>query len=166
MHWNLSHNEDPAVIVAERDEARSGLPREREHRTGSHRRLCVAVVLALVPALTLAAAMPVPVSPGSLKGALIGTTCPTFSWGGVPGAESYELVVYRIAGRQGEPEAIVRQRLPASTYAWTPSLDRCLEQGEKYAWSVRSFRRREAGDWSPASLFRVAAATIRRSLDM
>ena len=46
----------------------------------------------LAAAAVAAGSQPVAVSPGTPTGALIGDTCPTFSWGGIPEAWSYELV--------------------------------------------------------------------------
>jgi len=98
---------------------------------------------------------PVAVSPGSATGALIGDACPTFSWGGVPEAKSYELVVYRVEEESEEAEPELRENLSGSASSWTPSLGRCLERGGEYAWSVRAVGRKGTSDWSPPSLFQV-----------
>jgi hypothetical protein len=119
--------------------------------------LPVLALLALAGA-ALAAETPVTVSPGNpSKLALIGDTCPAFSWAGGEGAQSYELVVYRVGEEGEEAEPVLRQNLPAPAYSWTPSLDRCLERGERYAWSVRAVGGKEASEWSAPSLFQVAA---------
>ena len=113
----------------------------------------------LVTTAVSAGSKPVAVSPGDAsKLVMIGDTCPTFSWGQVDRARSYELVVYRIGAADGEAQPVWQQELPGSALAWTPPLYRCLERGGQYAWSVRAVTRREASDWSPPSLFQVAAA--------
>lgn len=104
-----------------------------------------------------AAEVPVAVSPGSPTGAAIESRCPTFSWGAVAGARSYELVVYRVGEEGEEPEAVMRQSFPAAVYSWTPSLGRCLERGGRYAWSVRAAGSKGASEWSAPSLFEVAS---------
>ena len=97
------------------------------------------------------------VSPGSATGALIGDACPTISWGSVEGAKSYELAVYRIREAGEEAEVVLRETFAGSVSGWTPSLDRCLERGGQYAWSVQAVSRKEASDWSAPSLFQVAS---------
>jgi hypothetical protein len=129
------------------------------------RRLWMAIPTALLAAVAPAAAVPAPVSPGSPAGTLIATPCPTFSWAGVPGARSYELLVYRVASGLEEPQEVLRQSLPAATYSWTPPLARCLERGGWYAWSVRSVGGRDEGVWSSPSLFQVAAGPTEGELE-
>ena len=118
----------------------------------------VAVELAMLWAAGAhASEVPVAVSPGHLsKVVLIESRCPTFSWGQLDGARDYELVVYRL-GQGEEAEPVLRERLEGSAYSWTPSLDRCLERGGRYAWSLRGWRGRKPSEWSPAMLFQVAA---------
>lgn len=114
--------------------------------------------LLLLSALTAGAAdVPVAVSPGSATGALIGDTCPSFSWGEVEGAKSYELVVYRLGADGEEVQPVLRETFPGSAFSWTPSLDRCLERGDQYAWSVRVLGNETPSEWSPPSLFGVAS---------
>ena len=80
-----------------------------------------------------AAESPVAVSPGaSSKLALVEARCPTFSWGSVARAGSYELVVYRLGEEGEEPQPVFRQNFAGSVTSWTPSLDRCLERGGQY----------------------------------
>ncbi len=72
-------------------------------------------VLALGAISHAATGPPVAVSPGDAsKLALIGDTCPTFSWGEVDGAKSYELVVYRIGEEGEEAEPVLRQTFAGS----------------------------------------------------
>ena len=98
------------------------------------------------------------VSPGDPESlVLIEARCPTFSWAAVEGAESYELVAYRI-GEEGEnPEPVLLETLPGGVTAWTPSLDRCLERTGRYAWSVRATVGKGITEWSAAALFEVAS---------
>ena len=72
---------------------------------------------------------PTPVSPGGAIPARVESRCPTFSWGLVPEAESYELVVYRFDERGSAAELVLEESLPGSVGSWTPSLDRCFERG-------------------------------------
>ncbi len=98
--------------------------------------------------------VPVAVSPGDAsKLALVEGRCPTFSWGEVDGAKSYELVVYRVEQGSEEAEPVLSQRISGSALGWTPSLDRCLERGGQYAWSVRAVAEKGALEWSSPSLF-------------
>jgi len=98
---------------------------------------------------------PVIVSPGSAAGVAVGGGCPTFSWGTVAGATSYELVIYRVGDAGAEAAPVLRQHLAGTANSWTPSLDRCLGRGGRYAWSLRATVDREVSEWSPASIFSV-----------
>jgi len=100
---------------------------------------------------------PVTVSPGSATGLLIGETCPTFSWGAMAGAKGYELVAYQLRGKGEEARPVLQQRVSGSALSWTPSLDRCLERGGRYAWSVRAVNAEGESGWSQPSLFEVAS---------
>jgi len=119
----------------------------------------VYLVLVLIGAQgLLAATTPVTVSPGQAKAMVpIESRCPTFSWGVVPDAESYELVVYQV-DREGEvANAVLRQRVTGTANGWTPALDQCLKRGSRYAWSVRAVAEYGDTEWSPPSLFEVSA---------
>lgn len=123
-------------------------------------RTAVQTILALVIcSAAWAADVPVAVSPGDASNlALIEGRCPTFSWGALPGAESYELVVYR--GDETRKEAsppVLRQSIAGSALSWTPPLARCLERGGQYAWMVRAVGEKSASRWSPPRLFEVAS---------
>jgi hypothetical protein len=118
-------------------------------------------VILLLPIALSAAAMavqvPLAVSPGDpSKLARTSSACPTFSWGGVAAATSYELVVYRLRDEGVEKEPRLRQTFSGSVDSWTPSLDRCLERGGRYGWSVRAISLEQASGWSPPRLFEVA----------
>jgi hypothetical protein len=107
--------------------------------------------------------VPVPVSPGAMRGgAITEARCPTFSWGGVAGAPGYELAVFRVSDDAvGEPELVTRVSLPADSRAWTPSVGQCLVRGERYAWSVAAQGAADGADelaWSPPFLFEVENA--------
>ena len=110
-----------------------------------------------VAAAVFAGSKPVAVSPGTPTGSLIGDTCPTFSWGAVAGAKGYELVVYRAEKESDETAPVLRETFSGSASSWTPDLDRCLERGGRYAWSVRAVGGEEASEWSAPSLFQVVA---------
>ena len=103
----------------------------------------------------------VAVSPGATKGvARIAQSCPTFSWGAVEGAARYELVVYELAGEQEEAEEkapVIRVSVLGTALSWTPSLERCLEPGGQYGWSVRARDEFGEGEWSSGRYFEVMA---------
>ena len=110
----------------------------------------------------VSAEAPVTVSPGSVEGTVISETCPTFNWGAVVGAKSYELVVYQVPSEQDEvltqdDVPVLQVTLPGSANGWTPALDQCLERGSRYAWSIRVVGPTESMDWSQPKLLRVAA---------
>jgi len=118
------------------------------------------VTLSLVAGFTslgLAAERPMTVSPGSAAGSRIGDACPTFSWAGGSGPSNYELVVYSLGEDGEEAQPVLHETFAGSASSWTPSLDHCLERGGQYAWSVRARGREGSSDWSPPSLFEVAA---------
>ena len=127
---------------------------------------CLAVSWLLIGAQgLLGAERPVAVSPGSTGGvSMVETRCPTFSWAGVSGANSYELVVYQAEESAGKNEPVIRIELPGTSSAWTPSLDRCLLRGAWYAWSVRAWRKTKGGAWSEPSVFQVVAGPGRAEL--
>jgi hypothetical protein len=63
----------------------------------------------------LQAEAPVAVSPGdATKTAVVESRCPTFSWGEVEGATSYELVAYRLGEDGEEAREVLRQSFPGS----------------------------------------------------
>ena len=119
-----------------------------------------AILVLVLSSAAWGAEHPAAVSPGEAsKLVLIGDACPTFSWGAVTGAKSYELVVYRIgevSEVSEEAGPALSQHIAGSALSWTPSLDRCLERGGRYAWSVRAIGKKGSSDWSPPSLFEVA----------
>jgi hypothetical protein len=113
----------------------------------------------------MAAETPAAVSPGDAsKPAVVESGCPTFSWSTVANATSYELVLYRL-GEEAAPEPVLREIFSGSASSWTPSLDRCLERGGRYAWSVRAVGEKAASEWSTPSLFRVAAGPSEADLE-
>jgi hypothetical protein len=106
---------------------------------------------------------PLAISPGPSAGSQIASACPTFHWGAVADARVVELIVYKVseAATPGESiatEPALRTTLPGEARLWAPSHERCLEPGERYAWSVRAHTEDASGAWSEASLFQVAAA--------
>lgn len=112
-----------------------------------------------------AAQAPIAASPGTPVGARIGDACPTFSWGGVAGVASYELVVYRLGKDGGRVEMALQTSLPGSVHGWTPSLDDCLERGERYAWSVGAIDANGESEWSIPNLFDVAPGSSDEELE-
>lgn len=105
---------------------------------------------------TMAAERPVAVSPGSAtEVALIGDGCPTFSWGTVAGAKSYELVVYRVEAASQEARPVLQRSFPGSVTSWTPSLRSCLARGSRYAWNLRAVGQDKESEWSPLNIFQV-----------
>lgn len=120
---------------------------------------CFLVVLAFLTSVSSAApTAPTTVSPGTPSGwAVTEARCPTFSWAVVPGAAFHEIVVYRIDADPEVTRPILHERLAGAVGSWTPSVDRCLEPGARYAWSIRSAGDRQLGEWSPPRLFQVAS---------
>jgi hypothetical protein len=72
------------------------------------------------------------------------------------------LVIYRLMDEEsgGQAEPIVRAALPGSAQGWTPALDQCLQQGGRYAWSVRAIGAEETSAWSTPALFQVAVPIL------
>lgn len=109
---------------------------------------------------------PEPVSPGqSGQFRVVAGRCPTFSWSAVPGAWGYEVALY--SAREGaeeavlpaETEPVLRAEIPAPASSWTPSLDQCLDPGERYVWFIREkggFGRGD-GAWSRGFAFEIDA---------
>ena len=117
----------------------------------------LAVSLALVQVAWAKAAVPRTASPGDLHRVVsIADPCPTFSWGEVEGAHSYELVIYRAENEGHGAEPVLREVLPGSIYSWTPAGERCLEPGVRFAWSIRAFQRGVVDAWSEPRLFAVS----------
>ena len=82
-----------------------------------------------VAGASLAAEVPVAVSPGSATGPVIGDACPVFSWTAVADATTYEVAVYTIEEGASESSVVIQESIPGGALSWTPSLDRCLERG-------------------------------------
>jgi hypothetical protein len=122
------------------------------------RTYCAAAVLAILslPGIDAwAVSAPVAVSPGSVAGGSIASGCPALSWGALAGAESYELVIYRVGEEGVEAEPVLSQHIPGAALGWTPSLDRCLGAGG-YAWSVRATTSGGLSEWAEPLFFEVA----------
>ena len=92
--------------------------------------------------------------------------CPTFSWSPVPEATSYDLVVYTLdEDGFSETQVVMQETIPGGGLSWTPSMNRCLEEGRLYAWAVRGRNREALTDWSQPSLFEVAAGPSEREFE-
>lgn len=107
-----------------------------------------------------APAAPVGVSPGSFsKPILVAGRCPTFLWGAVDGAQALRLEIWEIS-EAAEPLAdpVLQIDLAGSATGWTPSLERCLAPGGRYAWSVREVVEGRTSGGSEARLFAIAGA--------
>ncbi|HKI85236.1 MAG TPA: tail fiber domain-containing protein, partial [Thermoanaerobaculia bacterium] len=133
-----------------------------------------AALCALLASTVPAGDRPLPVSPGSGAGTLVTSACPTLSWGSVSGAESYDLVAYRVPARTSlatspaELTELWRVTLPGTAHSWTPDAGHCFSHGGRFAWAVRAVAGGQAGQWSEANLFSVerapSAAEVRRML--
>jgi len=140
-------------------------------------RVKVFVVLAIAIAISVApvlAQTPEGVSPGAVDRITeVEGRCPSFYWGGVSGAQAYELVVYRLPN---EPQAsgteeidlsrsdeVLYAKVPGGATAWQPRLADGLEPGGSDVWFVRAVLREEAeeiveaGDWSVGKFFSIPA---------
>ena len=131
----------------------------------------IAVLLLLVflqADAAVPAESPVAVSPGALTGLpVLGDSCPTFSWGAIPEAESYELAVYRLSPADGLETAapILERRIAGRALSWTPSLEECLEPGEAYAWTVRARLAESLSPWSEPVSFRISSSPSRLEVE-
>lgn len=102
---------------------------------------------------------PVAVSPGTASRLTwVEDRCPTFSWGAVPDAEGYELVIYSLATDRESAPAEWLEKVAGSASSWTPSVERCLDRAGQYAWSIRATGENAASEWSIPNLFAVAPA--------
>jgi hypothetical protein len=115
--------------------------------------LLLALVLLSTAVTALAQERPAAVSPSGRTS----SACPTFSWSANPKDPGYELVAVALTpdGEVAE-EPVLTMRLPAGVQSWTPSLDRCLEPGKLYAWSVRVHSETASGPWSQPALVEVS----------
>jgi len=145
--------------------------------------LVLALALAMAPAVA-AVDPPATVSPGSpIRVEEIDQRCPTFSWGAVPGARGYELMVFvsprlsRLGNGMTVPTAEerltlsppnVRAIIPASATSWTPSMGQCFATGEVYVWYLRETNPYSAyvGEWSAGMVFGIAdGSAVSSTLD-
>lgn len=106
------------------------------------------------------------VSPSGQDVAVVGNSCPTFSWSGVDGAgpytiEVYEMTVGSILSRNEMASMIdplISKELGTSL-SWTLSGGECLRDGARYVWyvGVRIQDSSEEGEviWSDAKVFEV-----------
>ena len=133
----------------------------------------LAVVLCLATAVAAGAIdRPVAVSPGGLDAVEPAPShCPTFSWGGVVRADSYEIVVYGLPATGGAAESVAGRRparavtVPGAASSWTPAADRCLAGGVSFVWFVRALHTDgTVGEWSEGSMFRTPAPALRADL--
>ncbi len=132
-----------------------------------------------VTALPLSAEMPDGVSPGEVDHiAEVEARCPTFIWGAVPGAETYQLVGYRLpegmeAGEVdlSRAEQVLYSEVPGNATSWTPNLADCLVPGESYVWFVRAVDRDDQGDvveaseWSYGRFFSISPLPSAREVE-
>ena len=129
-----------------------------------------------------AAAQTEGVSPGAVERVTeIEGRCPTFFWGALPGAEAFEVVVYRIPeGPQLSNaldidlttcEEVLYARVPGGATAWQPELAEGLEPGGNYVWFVRAILQEEQGEvlesgqWSSGRFFRVSPLPSGREVE-
>lgn len=169
----------PSLLSANPFIDRSRSPQERRRRSSvAVARLRSAAVAAVAFALVASGSafatetVPVAVSPAGDSGfAVVEARCPTFSWTSVPNREGYELAVYRVIG--GDPAdgnltvdepAALTVRLPGAANSWTPTVERCLQSGERYAWSIRPLGNGKEAEWSRPSLFEIASRTASADL--
>ncbi|RJR25281.1 MAG: tail fiber domain-containing protein [Desulfobacteraceae bacterium] len=136
----------------------------------------VAVICLLVSGTIMGLAFPmdsmgpVAVSPGTGDGKAV-VSCPTFSWSMVEGASGYRLEVFKTQGDEVLPhdeiaeEPVIREEIPGSTLAWTPSSEMALETGESYVWYVKGLDAYGEGHWSAGRRFTVDTAAIVSSMD-
>ena len=169
----------PSLLPANSSKDRSRSPQERRRRSSvALARLRSAAVATAVFGLVASGSalatdtVPVAVSPAGESGfAVVEARCPTFSWTSVPNREGYELAVFRVVGGDlsddsltvDEP-AVLSVRLPGAANSWTPTFERCLQSGERYAWSIRPLGNGKEAEWSRPSLFEIASRTASADL--
>lgn len=150
-------------------------------RGRTFRGLGFGLIIALAVPLA-SASSPVGVSPGAPdRVAQVEGRCPTFTWGAVPGAVGYELVVYRLPDESrsrsdgalelSASDEVLFAALPAGANAWQPELADGLDPGGSYVWFVRAVLREEAGevvdagDWSAGRFFSIPAKPSQMEVD-
>jgi|GEM_PF-2285402 len=100
--------------------------------------------------------------------------CPTFTWEASPGADAFELVAFALPPGL-EPadvmdhhltaeNAVLYATVPGGATAWTPSAERCLAPGGRYAWFVRAVTAGEPSAWSEGRYFAVPAVPTAEEL--
>ena len=101
--------------------------------------VCLGVLVFLVSMVHGAQIVPVAVSPGSERGAaLVGQTCPTFSWTSVDWATGYKVAVFPAFGVQipsyeemaAGAVPVIEQGDRGRASSWTPSSEEQLNLGE------------------------------------
>ncbi|MCD6193985.1 MAG: hypothetical protein J7L26_11040 [Candidatus Aminicenantes bacterium] len=125
------------------------------------------IILVIISFLAQAEVIrPVAVSPGSeLEVLVVESTCPTFSWGAVAWASSYQLVVYELMG-QAEGilyyedfslgrQPVLEKKIEGGALSWTPSRGESLEPGVEYVWFVGADDGSGSCVWSVGKRFRV-----------
>lgn len=113
-----------------------------------------------------ASVQPELVSPGATKATVeVADRCPTFNWSSNETATNFELVVYGFSpetmalGVVAEEVApVLRVKIPGAARGWTPSLDRCLDAGKSYAWTLRAAAEGKPSQWAEPRMFTVRAA--------
>jgi hypothetical protein len=125
------------------------------------------VVLGLWAVLGSAAqtqVVPSAVSPGSEQGlAVVGLTCPTFSWTAVDWALGYRVAVFQAFGTAipGYEEMavgavpVLSKEIAGRASSWTPSSEERLSPGSLYVWYVQALDSSGQGVWSKGKLFMV-----------
>lgn len=93
---------------------------------------------------------------GSRESQLVSSPCPTFSWGAVEDAQSYELAVFdqEFSGPNSKP--VLSASIATPALSWTPATDQCLQTGRRYVWSVRAETAEGVGNWSEARHFEIS----------
>ncbi|UCC39121.1 MAG: hypothetical protein JSV96_15145, partial [Candidatus Aminicenantes bacterium] len=90
---------------------------------------------------------PVAVSPGSDMGAaVVGQSCPTFSWTAVSWAAGYKVAVFEAVSTEAlsyeEMGAMVSpvlsKEIRGPALSWTPSAEERLMNGGEYVWYVQA----------------------------
>jgi hypothetical protein len=121
-------------------------------------RICsvVLVVFGVAGVADAAPGVPETVSPGA-EGRVVRVAgpCPSFSWGAVAGALSWELVAYELSGTESGGGQALGVVIPGSALSWTPSLGECLAPGSRYVWFVRAIGAEGPGEWSRGRLFEI-----------
>jgi hypothetical protein len=117
---------------------------------------------------------PVAVSPGlEMDIAMVGESCPTFSWTGVQGSTGYKLKVFETATARvityHEMEAmaqpVINKEFQGTALSWTPNWNEGMNTGAMYIWYVAAVDAYGQERWSEGRLFKVELSPMLKGIE-